>query len=249
MVFNIFSLICRHTGLSTSSGECSPWSESLSPATSESSLSFHRVSELHKSSRTSLICQQTGLPTSSAEYSQWSESPYKRSRSFPQVLELHKSIQTAPNERSTLYPPVLELHKSSRISEVDVRLPFIMPSRKADFWERVYKHNVLLEQAYFSVTKLSVVGDVLVTNLSYEKEVSVLCTWNDWSKQFEVRAEFNAHYGNLNTDVFTFELPICFSYCNTMMFAIRYKVGGKVFWDNNGGENYPIQIKWQLHSW
>lgn len=123
-----------------------------------------------------------------------------------------------------------------------------MPSRKADFWERVYKHNVLLERANFNVTKLSVVGDVLVTNLSYEKEVSVLCTWNDWSKQFEVRAEFSSHYGNLNTDVFTFELPICFSYCNTMMFAIRYKVGGKVFWDNNGGENYPIQIKWQLHS-
>lgn len=118
-----------------------------------------------------------------------------------------------------------------------------MPSRKADFWERVYKHNVLLERACFNVTKLSVVGDVLVTNLSYEKEVSVLCTWNDWSKCFDVRAEFNGH-----RDVFTFELPICYIHKDIMMFVIHYKAGGKVFWDNNRGKDYPIRIEYTNFS-
>ena len=73
--------------------------------------------------------------------------------------------------------------------------------------------------------RLSVVGNIRVTNLYYEKEVSVLCTWNEWVKKFEVRAEFNGNRNN--TDVFTFELPICCSHYSTMLFAIRYKAGGK----------------------
>ena len=100
---------------------------------------------------------------------------------------------------------------------------------------------MLLEKARFDVKRLSVVGDIQVTNLYYEKEVSVLCTWNEWVKKFEVRTEFNGNRNN--TDVFTFELPICCSHYSTMLFAIRYRAGGKVFWDNNEGENYSIQIK------
>lgn len=121
-----------------------------------------------------------------------------------------------------------------------------MPYHADDFWKRVYTHNVLLEKASFSVEKLSVVGDVIVTNLTYHKEVSVLCTWNDWSKRFEVRAEFNGH--REGADVFTFELPICFTHKNVMKFVIRYKAGGKVFWDNNREKDYSIRIKYPTRA-
>jgi len=202
------------------------------------------------------ILTSTKLPAGS-QTSPCEDNPHSKSDRSISLPPLSKSPSLSRSSRIPRSGRSQSLHSNYLVEEVErlrenlsllsvapqvnVTLKFTQPSEQDGFWKRVLRENVVLETAEFHRRKLSVVGCVRVTNLFFKKKVSVHGTWNEWEKKFKVSAQFKCNYDL--TDVFNFELPICCSHCSTMMFAIRYKAGGKKFWDSNGGENYSVQIE------
>ncbi|GAA6059541.1 hypothetical protein JCM10212_006039 [Sporobolomyces blumeae] len=89
-------------------------------------------------------------------------------------------------------------------------------------------------------------GIVRVKNLAFEKWVAVRFTLDHWQTVSEVSADHLESMGN-NTDrfVFTIKLQDLLARIEekTMFVAVRYTVGNREIWDNNGGQNYRIEFK------
>ncbi|KAJ3039492.1 hypothetical protein HDV00_012172 [Rhizophlyctis rosea] len=98
------------------------------------------------------------------------------------------------------------------------------------------------------------VGTVLVRNLAFQKSVSIRYTTDGWTTSGEIVAEYSAtvsqHHGEFyGVDRFGFELDLVddldlgTATDVKFEFAINYNVAGSSYWDNNGGENYQVQLK------
>lgn len=118
---------------------------------------------------------------------------------------------------------------------------FTNPGTKPDFLDLVRQRMVCLESAH--TDPFCVSGDLRVLNLSYEKEVMVRYTVNSWSTSSEVMASFQRGYSDRYSDRFSFKLlcPTLLNKEGLLEFAIRYKVCGTEYWDNNDGENYKVR--------
>ncbi len=110
---------------------------------------------------------------------------------------------------------------------------FTIPSLEPDFLMRVERERVVLESAREEPRTLH--GIIRVANLSYEKEVVVRWTHDNWRTSHDTVCVFCSNDGS--TDRFAFELPIN---GDDVSFAIRYRVSGKDYWDNNHGANYTV---------
>ncbi|NXX17433.1 PPR3E phosphatase, partial [Podargus strigoides] len=118
-------------------------------------------------------------------------------------------------------------------------LPAVPPSRPG-FAERVRQQKVRLEWVRAEPAGLR--GAVRVLNLAYEKAVSVRYTLNRWASCAEVPAAFQpAGPADGLTDRFAFFLPLAAAAEATLEFAVRYRVAGAEYWDNNGGANYRLR--------
>ncbi|KAI5480982.1 protein phosphatase 1 [Pseudohyphozyma bogoriensis] len=86
-------------------------------------------------------------------------------------------------------------------------------------------------------------GIVRVKNLAFEKWVAVRFTLDNWQTVSEVSAEHHESMGP-NSDRFVFSIKLQDLLAKieekTMYIAIRYTVGGREIWDNNGGGNYKV---------
>lgn len=80
-------------------------------------------------------------------------------------------------------------------------------------------------------------GSVEVKNLAYAKEVAVVYSLNGgtWREAF---AGYSGALPN-NVERWSFKVPSV-TYGPTVQFAVRYRVAGQEFWDNNGGADYRI---------
>uniref|UniRef100_A0A8C3BW37 Protein phosphatase 1 regulatory subunit 3E n=1 Tax=Cairina moschata TaxID=8855 RepID=A0A8C3BW37_CAIMO len=110
------------------------------------------------------------------------------------------------------------------------------------FAERVRQHKVRLEWVRAEPAGLR--GAVRVLNLAYEKAVSVRYTLNRWASCAEVPATYQPHGPpDGSTDRFAFHLPLGAAVAAdaTLEFAVRYRVAGAEYWDNNGGSNYRLR--------
>ncbi|KAG8437637.1 hypothetical protein GDO86_008378 [Hymenochirus boettgeri] len=118
---------------------------------------------------------------------------------------------------------------------------FIDPCKKPDFVELVKHRRVCLESV--RTDPFSVSGELRVLNLSYEKDVTVRCTMDSWATSSEVVAAYQRGYSDRYTDLFSFKLlcPALLNKDGMLEFAIRYRVCGAEYWDNNGGENYKVK--------
>ncbi|XP_067327134.1 protein phosphatase 1 regulatory subunit 3E-like [Anolis sagrei] len=118
------------------------------------------------------------------------------------------------------------------------------PGSSAGFAERVKQGKVRLEWVRAEAGGLR--GSVRVLNLAYEKAVSVRYTLNRWASCSEVTATFQAPSSSSSassdgtTDRFAFLLPVGPG-TTQLEFALRYRVDGAEFWDNNGGKNYRMR--------
>ncbi len=87
-----------------------------------------------------------------------------------------------------------------------------------------------------------------IRNIAYAKEVSLVYTTNDWQTVSYANFNYANTYGfggsnySLNPSSKNFEkwsvlvtLPVA---ATTVKYAIRYKVNGAEYWDNNYGKNY-----------
>ncbi|XP_075181957.1 protein phosphatase 1 regulatory subunit 3E-like [Anomaloglossus baeobatrachus] len=118
---------------------------------------------------------------------------------------------------------------------------FENPSTKPGFLDLVRQRRVCLET--ITTDPFSVSGDLRVLNLSYEKEVMVRYTIDSWNTSSEVIASYQRGYSDRYSDRFSFKLlcPTLLNKEGMMEFAIRYKVCGTEYWDNNDGQNYKVK--------
>lgn len=88
---------------------------------------------------------------------------------------------------------------------------------------------------------LGVAGSARVLDLAYEKRVSVRWSADGWRSQREAPA---AYAGPAppppRADRFSFRLPAP-PIGGSLLFALRYRVTGREFWDNNGGRDYALR--------
>ncbi|NXD76088.1 PPR3D phosphatase, partial [Halcyon senegalensis] len=118
------------------------------------------------------------------------------------------------------------------------------PGASPGFAERVRQHKVRLEWVRAEPAGLR--GAVRVLNLAYEKAVSVRYTLNSWASCAEVPAAYQpAGPADGLTDRFAFLLPLGAAAAAepALEFAVRYRVAGAEYWDNNGGANYRLRSR------
>ncbi|XP_066494067.1 protein phosphatase 1 regulatory subunit 3E-like [Tiliqua scincoides] len=114
------------------------------------------------------------------------------------------------------------------------------PGAGAGFLERVRRDKVRLEWVRPEAAGLR--GAVRVLNLAFEKAVSVRYSLDRWASCLEAPA---AHLPPPHgaTDRFAFLLPLAGAGAAPALleFAVRYRVAGAEYWDNNGGHNYRLR--------
>ncbi|KAK0209182.1 putative phosphatase regulatory subunit-domain-containing protein [Desarmillaria ectypa] len=169
-----------------------------------------------------------------------------------------------------------ELEGSSRYTEVS-RFPFplVHPSYSlSPFTDPVpspavprESSNVILESLTLPQSTLALKGTLLVRNISYEKQVYVRFTLDNWQTTSEVAAQYQTSLpslpnlfkksltvGDVAAGVATggasawdrFEYTIKLGdYASTLIdrtiyLVVRYTTGGGEWWDNNAGKNYRV---------
>lgn len=110
---------------------------------------------------------------------------------------------------------------------------------------------VLLENVFLSADKTNLVGHVAVKNLSFQKNVAIRFTLDNWNAVTEVSAEYNADVRKkvktAGYDRFTFVLKLADLPQHTVNggsfeFCVRYRCEAGEFWDNNNGQNYALRF-------
>ncbi|NWI70291.1 PPR3E phosphatase, partial [Todus mexicanus] len=119
------------------------------------------------------------------------------------------------------------------------------PGASPGFAERVRQHKVRLEWVRAEPGGLR--GAVRVLNVAFEKAVSVRYTRNAWASCAEVPASYQPPGPpDGSTDRFSFLLPLGAAVEAGLEFAVRYRVAGAEYWDNNGGQNYRLRSRQRL---
>ncbi|KAK7037527.1 hypothetical protein VNI00_011019 [Paramarasmius palmivorus] len=105
--------------------------------------------------------------------------------------------------------------------------------------------DVVLEEMKLIPETTSVVGQIRVRNLAYQKWVAVRFTFDDWQTTSEVTARYTESSSG-NVDIFTFTIKLNDLLVRieekTMIVAVRYAVNGTDIWDNNSGKNYVVKF-------
>ncbi|KAJ1123033.1 hypothetical protein NDU88_001506 [Pleurodeles waltl] len=123
---------------------------------------------------------------------------------------------------------------------------FLQPVDSADFAERLQRQRICLERVMGGSEELGIAGTIMVLNLDFVKGVYVRYTFNDWRSHQELEATWQQSRRDVvagDCDMFSFCLPVppfLLQLCSAVQLALRYKVGGKEYWDNNQGKNYSF---------
>ncbi|XP_067096553.1 protein phosphatase 1, regulatory subunit 3Da [Osmerus mordax] len=137
---------------------------------------------------------------------------------------------------------------------LEISLPYLkpvfphQPGDDPEFLRCLQKRKVCLERVL--CFELGIIGITQVVNLDFQKEVSVRYSFTEWKSFTETKASWVSTIatpwagddGQLSCDTFRFHLPVPpFLQAGAgLEFAIRYKVCGAEFWDNNDGKNYKL---------
>ncbi|KAI7795371.1 protein phosphatase 1, regulatory subunit 3Db [Triplophysa rosa] len=137
---------------------------------------------------------------------------------------------------------------------LELSLPYLKPSfpenmgAELNFLESLCHQRVCLDQVF--CTELGIMGTVQVLNLALEKEVMVRYSFTDWKSSADSRASWITTVyrdePNFESDVFRFHLPVppfILQPGATLEFAIRFRVRGSEYWDNNDGCNYKLSCQ------
>lgn len=117
-----------------------------------------------------------------------------------------------------------------------------------DIIPRIYEQQVLLECLY---TKDSIAyGTIRVHNCSYQKNVFVRLTNDEWQTKTDIKATYSMNYPHDNTDTFVFQIVLPKSFDETttttkpkrLLFAVCFLTANESFWDNNQGWNYVLDV-------
>lgn len=126
---------------------------------------------------------------------------------------------------------------------------FSLPIPCNTFKERLQKENVLLESIIFR--DYGIFGTVHVKNISFEKEVSVTFTVDDWATVQKTYAKYVPGSSSGTTDIFAFEINVPEEKkknSSKIQFAICYSTSNNSFWDSNSSKNYIVSFSGENSS-
>lgn len=141
-------------------------------------------------------------------------------------------------EVSTPEPVKRTQPEAPKRTQPELLFMFTQPSSESDFFTRVEKNNVCLENMKRDGPCIQ--GYVRVTNIAYHKKVQVRWTTDAWHSHQDAECTYSHTLQDSNTDCFTFKLPIS---GEQLELALLYSVNGQTYWDNNGDRNYKVAIK------
>jgi hypothetical protein len=87
-----------------------------------------------------------------------------------------------------------------------------------------------------------IVGNILVKNLSYSKQVILWYTIDDWKNVLKLDCNFETSV-SAGIDRFVFKIDKSTTSIHKMDFCIKYIVNNTEYWDNNHGRNYQVNLK------
>lgn len=144
-----------------------------------------------------------------------------------------------PDPSPCLCPLVSEALSSLSLFRPQEARAALEPASEPGFAARLQAQRICLERV--EAGPLGVAGSARVLDLAYEKRVSVRWSADGWRSQREVPA---AYAGPAppppRADRFAFRLPAP-PIGGALLFALRYRVTGHEFWDNNGGRDYALR--------
>ncbi|XP_056425344.1 protein phosphatase 1 regulatory subunit 3A [Hyla sarda] len=132
--------------------------------------------------------------------------------------------------------------ESIKIEEFYLTPSFILPP-VGGIMEKVHAKKVTLESVDFIPGVSSMKGIIRVLNVSFEKQVYVRMSLDDWHSHYDILAEYLPDSCNGETDQFFFTLSLVSPYQKEgakVVFCICYETAVGTFWDNNDGQNYVL---------
>ncbi|KAG8439790.1 hypothetical protein GDO86_005816 [Hymenochirus boettgeri] len=109
--------------------------------------------------------------------------------------------------------------------------------------EKLQTKKILLESMDSTPGITSMKGIIRVLNLSYEKQIYVRMSLDDWQNYYDLLAEYIPDSCNGDTDQFVFTISLATPYQKegvTVQFCLCYETQVGTFWDNNEGQNYTL---------
>lgn len=124
---------------------------------------------------------------------------------------------------------------------VDFRQP---ASAYLEFRQKVEEKNVSLENVIIKETEHLIVGTVKVKNVSYNKEVIIRSTCDNWKTHLDTYCTYTVVGSGLASaymvyDTFSFKLTLP-PKSRRIEFCVCYKCEAGEFWDNYDGRNYSL---------
>lgn len=115
------------------------------------------------------------------------------------------------------------------------------------FRQKLDSKNVSLENVIIKEAESLLVGTVKVKNLSFNKEVFVRSTWDNWKTQQDTICTYAPVSGEIGGSGGTYVLYDTFSFKFTlppssavMEFCVCFRSEGSEYWDSYEGKNYRI---------
>lgn len=90
-------------------------------------------------------------------------------------------------------------------------------------------------------------GEILVSNLSYQKKVGIRYSSDGWKSYLDIGASYNHSLGG-TLESWIFGRNTSPEALGQGEFAVYYQNGetGRYYWDNNFGQNYDIRFRYDL---
>ncbi|XP_077121167.1 protein phosphatase 1 regulatory subunit 3A [Ranitomeya variabilis] len=132
--------------------------------------------------------------------------------------------------------------ESIKIEEFYLTPDFILPP-VGGIMERLHAKKVTLEAVDFIKGTSSMKGIIRVLNVSFEKQVYVRMSLDNWQSHYDLLAEYVPDSCNGETDQFFFTISLVSPYQKEgarVDFCICYETAVGTFWDNNDGHNYVL---------
>lgn len=112
---------------------------------------------------------------------------------------------------------------------------------------------VRVERVWLSPDQKSMMGSVVVSNISFHKTVVCRFTLDYWKTTSEVVAEFSHEIRpvvtRISQDRFTFSIKLSDTTnleTKTLYFCVRYNVNGQEYWDSNNNSNFQVDFRKQF---
>ncbi|NXF10861.1 PPR3A phosphatase, partial [Smithornis capensis] len=120
---------------------------------------------------------------------------------------------------------------------------FTLPPSQEELLQKVREQKVMLESILFVPGITCMNGIVRVLNISFEKQVYVRFTLNNWLSYYDILADFMPNSCDNETDQFCFKITLVPPYQKDgvkVEFCIRYETSVGTFWANNDDKNYTL---------